>query len=113
MATTLVTGVTGTLGVPTVARLREAGHDVRALSRRTRPGPAGGRAVRPEGLRRAPRRTVDRAGLSADGPFAPPRAGYRGATHIGSEARHDRGQHDRPPLRRRRRQLRAGRRPPG
>jgi uncharacterized protein YbjT (DUF2867 family) len=33
VTTTLVTGATGTLGVPTVARLREAGHDVRALSR--------------------------------------------------------------------------------
>jgi uncharacterized protein YbjT (DUF2867 family) len=34
----LVTGATGTLGRPTVARLREAGHDVRALSRRGGPG---------------------------------------------------------------------------
>lgn len=33
-----MTGATGTLGVPTVARLREAGHDVRALSRRSGPG---------------------------------------------------------------------------
>ena len=32
--TTLVTGATGTLGTPTVTRLRAAGHDVRALSRR-------------------------------------------------------------------------------
>lgn len=32
--TILVTGGTGRLGVPTVARLREAGHDVRVLSRR-------------------------------------------------------------------------------
>lgn len=38
MATILVTGATGTLGVPTVDRLRAAGHDVRALSRRRAPG---------------------------------------------------------------------------
>lgn len=38
MATILVTGATGTLGVPTVDRLRTAGHDVRALSRRGGPG---------------------------------------------------------------------------
>src|SRR3954454_6843316 len=38
MTTTLVTGATGALGVPTVARLRAAGHDVRALSRRSAPG---------------------------------------------------------------------------
>lgn len=37
----LITGATGTLGVPTVQALRRAGHDVRPLSRR--PGP--GRAV--------------------------------------------------------------------
>ena len=37
MTTTLVTGATGTLGVPTVARLRAAGHDVRALSRGSGP----------------------------------------------------------------------------
>jgi uncharacterized protein YbjT (DUF2867 family) len=36
--TILVTGATGTLGVPTTAQLREAGHDVLALSRRTGPG---------------------------------------------------------------------------
>lgn len=34
----LVTGATGTLGVPTVARLRAAGREVRALSRRSGPG---------------------------------------------------------------------------
>jgi uncharacterized protein YbjT (DUF2867 family) len=34
----LVTGATGTLGAPTVARLRTAVHDVRALSRRSGPG---------------------------------------------------------------------------
>ncbi|WP_116452207.1 SDR family oxidoreductase [Blastococcus litoris] len=38
MATVLVTGATGALGVPTVERLRAAGHDVRALSRRSGPG---------------------------------------------------------------------------
>jgi uncharacterized protein YbjT (DUF2867 family) len=38
MTTTLVTGATGTLGMPTVARLRTAGHDVRSLSRRGGPG---------------------------------------------------------------------------
>ena len=38
MTTTLVTGATGALGVPTVSRLRAAGHDVRALSRRSGPG---------------------------------------------------------------------------
>jgi uncharacterized protein YbjT (DUF2867 family) len=36
--TVLVTGATGTLGVPTVAQLRGAGHEVRSLSRRTGPG---------------------------------------------------------------------------
>lgn len=35
MSTILVTGGTRGLGVPTVAKLREAGHDVRVLSRRT------------------------------------------------------------------------------
>jgi uncharacterized protein YbjT (DUF2867 family) len=38
MTTTLVTGATGRLGIPTVTRLRAAGHDVRSLSRRTGPG---------------------------------------------------------------------------
>ena len=38
MRTILVTGGTGTLGRPTVARLRSAGHDVRVLSRRRGPG---------------------------------------------------------------------------
>ena len=38
MTTVLVTGATGALGVPTVERLRAAGHDVRALSRRPGPG---------------------------------------------------------------------------
>ncbi|WP_097186104.1 SDR family oxidoreductase [Blastococcus haudaquaticus] len=38
MTTILVTGATGALGRPTVERLRAAGHDVRALSRRSGPG---------------------------------------------------------------------------
>jgi uncharacterized protein YbjT (DUF2867 family) len=38
MTTILVTGGTGTLGTPTVAALRAAGHDVRVLSRKTGPG---------------------------------------------------------------------------
>ncbi len=36
--TVLVTGATGTLGRPTVEKLRAAGHDVRSLSRRSGPG---------------------------------------------------------------------------
>ena len=35
MKTVLVTGATGTLGKPTTAQLREAGYDVRALSRKS------------------------------------------------------------------------------
>src|SRR3712207_5449022 len=38
MGITVVTGATGALGVPTVERLRAAGHDVRGLSRRSGPG---------------------------------------------------------------------------
>jgi uncharacterized protein YbjT (DUF2867 family) len=38
VTTVLVTGATGTLGRPTVERLRTAGHDVRGLSRRSGPG---------------------------------------------------------------------------
>jgi uncharacterized protein YbjT (DUF2867 family) len=38
MTTTLVTGATGTLGTPTVHRLRAAGHEVRCLSRKSGPG---------------------------------------------------------------------------
>jgi uncharacterized protein YbjT (DUF2867 family) len=38
VASILVTGATGTLGRPTVARLRANGHDVRSLSRRRGPG---------------------------------------------------------------------------
>lgn len=53
MTTTLVTGATGTLGTPTVLRLRAAGHDVRALSRRTGPGLTTGDLVTGAGLDRA------------------------------------------------------------
>ncbi|HYI32259.1 MAG TPA: NAD(P)H-binding protein [Glaciibacter sp.] len=38
MSSILVTGGTGKLGIPTVARLREAGHEVRILSRSAEPG---------------------------------------------------------------------------
>jgi uncharacterized protein YbjT (DUF2867 family) len=38
MSIILVTGATGTLGTPTVRRLRSAGHEVRALSRRSGDG---------------------------------------------------------------------------
>src|SRR3712207_9298439 len=51
--TTLVTGATGTLGVPTTARLRAAGHDVRALSRRTGPGLVTGDLLSGDGLAEA------------------------------------------------------------
>jgi uncharacterized protein YbjT (DUF2867 family) len=47
---TLVTGATGTLGTPTTARLRAAGHHVRALSRRTGPGLVTGDLLSGEGL---------------------------------------------------------------
>ncbi|NEK60027.1 NAD(P)H-binding protein [Geodermatophilus sabuli] len=51
MATTvLVTGSTGTLGRPTVDRLRAAGHDVRALSRRSGPGLVTGDLLTGEGV---------------------------------------------------------------
>src|SRR3954468_12848008 len=53
MTTTLVTGATGTLGVPTVARLRAAGHDVRALSRCTGPGLLTGDLLTGAGIREA------------------------------------------------------------
>ncbi|GAA2726697.1 SDR family oxidoreductase [Cellulomonas aerilata] len=53
MTTTLVTGATGRLGRPTVARLRAAGHDVRALSRRSGPGLATGDLRTGAGLREA------------------------------------------------------------
>jgi uncharacterized protein YbjT (DUF2867 family) len=50
VATILVTGATGTLGVPTVARLRAAGHEVRALSRRRGPGLATGDLLTGSGI---------------------------------------------------------------
>jgi uncharacterized protein YbjT (DUF2867 family) len=50
VATILVTGATGTLGVPTVARLRAAGHDVRALSRSRGPGLATGDLLTGSGI---------------------------------------------------------------
>ena len=53
MRTILVTGGTGTLGRPTVARLRGAGHDVRVLSRRRGPGLLTGDLTTGEGLREA------------------------------------------------------------
>src|SRR4051812_21682269 len=48
--TTLVTGATGTLGRPTVAQLREAGHAVRALSRHSGPGLVTGDLLTGEGI---------------------------------------------------------------
>ena len=48
--TTLVTGATGTLGTPTTARLRAAGHDVRALSRRAGPGLVTGDLLSGQGI---------------------------------------------------------------
>jgi uncharacterized protein YbjT (DUF2867 family) len=48
--TTLITGATGTLGTPTTARLRAAGHDVRALSRRAGPGLVTGDLLSGEGI---------------------------------------------------------------
>jgi uncharacterized protein YbjT (DUF2867 family) len=53
MTTTLVTGATGTLGSPTVTRLRATGHDVRALSRRSGPGLTTGDLLTGAGLREA------------------------------------------------------------
>ena len=53
MTTMLVTGATGTLGVPTVARLREAGHDVRALSRGSGPDLTTGDLLTGAGIREA------------------------------------------------------------
>ncbi|MBB5632422.1 uncharacterized protein YbjT (DUF2867 family) [Cryobacterium mesophilum] len=53
MSTVLVTGATGTLGTPTTARLREAGHDVRALSRKAGPGLAQGDLLAGDGIRDA------------------------------------------------------------
>jgi uncharacterized protein YbjT (DUF2867 family) len=53
MTTTLVTGATGALGTPTVTRLRAAGHDVRALSRRHGPGLTTGDLLTGEGIAEA------------------------------------------------------------
>jgi len=53
MTTTLVTGATGTLGAPTVTRLRAAGHQVRALSRRSGPSLTTGDLLTGAGLGRA------------------------------------------------------------
>jgi uncharacterized protein YbjT (DUF2867 family) len=53
MTTTLVTGATGALGAPTVTRLRAAGHDVRALSRRRGPGLTTGDLLTGEGIAEA------------------------------------------------------------
>lgn len=50
MSTILVTGATGTLGTPTTAQLRAAGHDVRAFSRRTGPGLTTGDLLTGEGV---------------------------------------------------------------
>jgi uncharacterized protein YbjT (DUF2867 family) len=50
MSTILVTGATGTLGTPTAARRRDAGHDVRALSRSTGPGRTTGDLLTGEGI---------------------------------------------------------------
>lgn len=51
--TILVTGGTGTLGRPTVDRLRAAGHDVRIFSRKDGPGHVVGDATTGAGLREA------------------------------------------------------------
>lgn len=53
MTSILVTGGTGTLGVPAVRRLRAAGHDVRILSRRSGPGLVTGDLVTGAGLAQA------------------------------------------------------------
>ena len=53
LKTILVTGGTGRLGVPTVARLRAAGHEVRVLSRREGPGRVVGDLGSGRGVREA------------------------------------------------------------
>jgi uncharacterized protein YbjT (DUF2867 family) len=53
MRTVLVTGATGTLGRPTVDRLRTGGHNVRALSRRSGPGLATGDLLTGAGIEAA------------------------------------------------------------
>lgn len=50
MTTILVTGGTGTLGRPTVEKLRAAGHDVRVLSRRGGEGRTRGELLTGEGI---------------------------------------------------------------
>jgi uncharacterized protein YbjT (DUF2867 family) len=50
MTTILVTGATGTLGKPTVAGLRAAGHEVRALSRKSAAGLVTGDLVTGAGI---------------------------------------------------------------
>jgi uncharacterized protein YbjT (DUF2867 family) len=67
MMTTLVTGATGSLGTPTVTRLRAAGHDVRALSRRSGPGLTTGDLLTGAGIREA-LRGVDTVVHLATGP---------------------------------------------
>lgn len=49
----VVTGATGTLGTPTTAQLRDAGHEVRALSRSSRSGVTTGDLLTGVGLTRA------------------------------------------------------------
>jgi len=53
MSTILVTGGTGTLGRPTVALLRAAGHEVRVLSRTSAPGHLPGNLASGEGIAEA------------------------------------------------------------
>lgn len=53
MNTILVTGATGTLGTPTTAKLRTAGHDVRALSRSSGSGLTTGDLLSGEGIEKA------------------------------------------------------------
>ncbi len=50
MRSILVTGATGTLGTPTTQQLREAGHDVRAFSRKSGEGLATGDLLTGEGI---------------------------------------------------------------
>lgn len=53
MRTILVTGGTGTLGRPTVQRLRAAGHEVRVLSRKHGPGLVTGDLTTGQGIKEA------------------------------------------------------------
>ncbi|WP_020386266.1 SDR family oxidoreductase [Kribbella catacumbae] len=53
MRTILVTGGTGTLGRPTVQRLRAAGHDIRVLSRKHGPGLVTGDLTTGQGIKEA------------------------------------------------------------